>query len=167
MSSLRSEALGSLHERGGFHCGVAELDDYLVRQASQDVRRRIAAVFVMVTEEAPKRILGYYTLSSFAICTTELPDEVMRKLPRYPTTPATLIGRLARSLDAPGTGGLLLSDALKRILASSVEVASALVVVEAKGSEAVAFYQKFGFIVFKDNPRKLFLPMQTIAAAAR
>ncbi|NQX01157.1 hypothetical protein HQ447_10880 [bacterium] len=85
----------------------------------------------------------------------------------YPTTPATLIGRLARSLDAPGTGGLLLADALKRILASSVEVASALVVVEAKGSEAVAFYQKFGFIVFKDKPRKLFLPMQTIAAAAR
>ncbi len=60
-----------------------------------------------------------------------------------------------------------MADALKRILASSVEVASALLMVEAKGSGAVAFYQKFGFIVFKDNPRKLFLPMQTIAAAAR
>ena len=167
MKSLRTEALENFHDRSGFRCGVGDLDDYLVRQASQDVRRRVAAVFVMVAEEAPERIVGYYTLSSYAIRTTDLPEETMRKLPRYPTTPATLIGRLARNLDCPGTGGLLLADALKRILASSMEVASALVVVEAKGPEAVAFYQKYGFIVFKDNPRKLFLPMRTIAAAGK
>jgi hypothetical protein len=64
-----------------------------------------------------------------------------------------------------GPGGLLLADALKRIPASAREVASALVVVEARGPSAVAFYQKYGFIPFKDRPRKLFLPMRTIAAA--
>jgi len=167
MNGLRTEPLGGGHDRSSFRCGVAELDDYLVRQASQDVRRRVAAVFVLVAEERPKRILGYYTLSSFAVGTTGLPEDEIRKLPRYPTTPATLIGRLARDVGEPGVGVFLLADALKRILASSREVASALVVVEAKDLSAVAFYQKFGFVAFRDCPKKLFLPMRTIAAAGK
>ena len=81
MKGLRTEPLNARHDRSGFRCGVPELDDYLVRQASQDVRRRVAAVFVMVAEERPKRILGYYTLSSFAVRTTGLPEDEMRKLP--------------------------------------------------------------------------------------
>ena len=165
MKGLRTEPLDACHDRSGFRCGIAELDDYLVRQASQDVRRRVAAVFVMVAEERPGRIIGYYTLSSFAVRTTGRPESEIRKLPRYPTTPATLIGRLARDVSEPGMGGFLLADALKRILASASEVASALVVVEAKDQAAVAFYQKFGFIPCLDSPRKLFLPMRTIAAA--
>lgn len=165
MKGLRSEPLAIQHDRSGFRCGVSELDDYLVRQASQDVRRRVAAVFVMVEEQRPKRIVSYYALSSYAVRTTGLPEDEMRKLPRYPTTPATLIGRLARDLGEPGMGGLLLADALKRILATAGEVASALVVVEAKAPAAAAFYQKFGFLPFKADARKLFLPLRTIAAA--
>ena len=167
MSGLQSEPLAGRHDRSSFRGGVAELDDYLVKQATQDVRRRVAAVFVLVAAERPKRILGYYTLSSFAVRTTGLPDDEIRKLPRYPTTPATLIGRLARDVGEPGVGGLLLADALKRVLTSSNEVASALVVVEAKDLSAVTFYQKFGFIAFMDCPRKLFLPMRAIAAAGK
>ncbi len=167
MRGIFSEALASRHDRTGFRCGVLELDDYLARQASQDVRRRIAAVSVMVETACPEKILGYYTLSSFAVKPTGLPDEVARKLPRYPTIPATLIGRLARVVGEPGMGGLLLADAMKRILASSREVASALVVVEAKDEAAITFYQKFGFTPFRDSPRKLFLPMQTLAAAGK
>ena len=167
MTGLRTEPLGGRHDRSGFRCGVPALDDYLVRQASQDVRRRVAAVFVMVAAERPQRILGYYTLSSFAVSTTGLPEDEIRKLPRYPTIPATLIGRLARDGAEPGVGGLLLADALQRILASAGEVASALVVVEAKDPSAGAFYRKFGFIPFKDCPRKLFLPLRTIAAALK
>lgn len=161
MKGLRTEPLGARHDRSGFRCGVPELDDYLVRQASQDVRRRVTAVFVMVAEERPRRILGYYTLSSFAVRTTGLPEDEMRKLPRYPTTPATLIGRLARDVGEPGVGGLLLADALKRILASAGEVASALVVVEAKDPSTVTFYQKYGFITFRGCPRKLLFGLQS------
>jgi hypothetical protein len=58
MQGLRIEPLGGLHDRSSFRCGVPELDDYLVRLASQDIRRRVAAVFVMVAEERPKRIPG-------------------------------------------------------------------------------------------------------------
>jgi hypothetical protein len=167
MSGLRSEPLASFHERAGFTCGVAVLDDYLGRQASQDMRRHVAAVFVMVSEEDPGIILGYYTLASYAVETRGLPEEVSRKLPRYPTTPATLIGRLARAVDQPGLGSLLLADALGRILASTEQVASAVVVVDAKDENAAAFYRKHGVMEFRGAKRKLFLPMKTIAAAAR
>jgi len=166
MSGLRSEALDSSHDREGFTCGVAALDEYLKRQSTQDARRHVAAVFVMVNEDHPQTILGYYTLASYAVETNGLPEETARKLPRYPTTPATLIGRLARATDAPGLGGLLLADALGRILANIRQVASALVVVDAKGEVAEAFYQKHGFISFGPSHRKLFLPMKTIAEAS-
>lgn len=167
MNGLRSEALSPSHDRGGFSCGVAALDGYLQRQASQDMRRHVAAVFVVVSEDQPQRILGYYTLASYAIETSGLPDETARKLPRYPTTPATLIGRLARAVDHPGLGSLLLADALGRILANIQQVASALVVVDAKDDIAAAFYRKHGFIPFGGFARKLFLPLKTIAEAAQ
>jgi hypothetical protein len=167
MNGLRTEALSPSHDRVGFSCGVAALDDYLQRQASQDMRRHVAAVFVMVSENQPQRILGYYTLASYAVETSGLPDETASKLPRYPTTPATLLGRLARAVDQPGIGGLLLADALGRILANTREVASALVVVDAKDDSAESFYRKHGFIPFGGFARKLFLAIKTIAEAAR
>ncbi len=167
MKDLRSEALGPSHDRGGFCCGVAALDDYLQRQASQDMRRHVAAVFVMVSEHQPQTIIGYYTLAAYAVETSGLPDEIARKLPRYPTTPATLIGRLARALDHRGLGSLLLADALGRILANTRQVASALAVVDAKDDIAANFYQKHGFIPFAGAVRKLYLPIQTIAQAAQ
>jgi hypothetical protein len=166
MNGLRSESLSPSHDREAFTCGVTALDNYLQRQASQDMRRHVAAVFVMISEDQPQTILGYYTLASYAVETSGLPDETAKKLPRYPTTPATLIGRLARTLDHPGLGGLLLADALGRILANTREVASALVVVDAKDDSAESFYRKHGFIPFGGSVRKLFLPMKTIAQAS-
>lgn len=162
---MRTEPLGSHHDRAAFHCGLSQLDEYFVRQASQDVKRRVAAVFVLADENDPRRVIGYYTLSSFAVRPCGLPAELVKKLPRYPTVPATLIGRLARDVSYPGTGHLLLADALKRILASSGEVASALVVVDAKDDQAAGFYRKFGFLPFHQEARKLWLPMATVAAA--
>jgi hypothetical protein len=166
MNGLRSESLSPSHDREAFTCGVTALDNYLQRQASQDMRRHVAAVFVMISEDQPQTILGYYTLASYAVETSGLPDETAKKLPRYPTTPATLIGRLARAVDHPGLGGLLLADALGRILANTREVASALVVVEAKDDSAESFYRKHGFIPFGASVRKLFLPMKTIVQAS-
>lgn len=165
MSGLRSEPLASCHDRAGFTCGVEALDDYLRRQASQDVRRHVAAVFVMVDEGDPGTVLGYYTLASYTVETRGLPDEVAKKLPRYPTTPATLIGRLARAEGQFGLGSVLLADALRRIFANTGQVASAVVVVEAKDDSAAAFYRKHGFLDFPQERRKLFLPMKTVAAA--
>ncbi len=59
--------LDSNHDRPGFHCGVASLDNYIQKQARQDVKRRVSRVFVATAAEQPNSIVGYYTLSTLSI----------------------------------------------------------------------------------------------------
>jgi ribosomal protein S18 acetylase RimI-like enzyme len=163
MSSFVSQSLGKQHDRMAFRCGVAELDAYLQQRAGQDVRRRAAAVFVMTPNDEPNRIAGFYSLSSASIVLDELPEEIATNLPRYPMVPAVLIGRLARDVSFPGMGRLLLLDALARSLRHSEEVAAALVLVDAKNDAARQFYERYGFQAVVQIPRRLFLPMKTVA----
>lgn len=159
---FQSEVLCSRHNRADFSCGVEPLDDYLRRQAGQDLKKRVAAVFVL-TEDG-KAVAGYYTLSQFSVELGELPAAAVRRLPRYPQVPATLIGRLAvdRHYQGKGVGELLLMDALRRCHAASREIASAAVVVDAKDARARAFYRKYGFLDLPAFPNRLFIPMKTI-----
>ncbi len=163
MSHYRCEPLAADHGREAFSCGVPALDLYLQRQARQDIDRKLAAVFVMVDEEQPRVIAGYYTLSAIGVEPGELPDEIAKKLPRYPLLPAFMIGRLARDLRFRGIGALLLADALARCLRQSSEMGAMAVLVDAKDERAAEFYRKHGFVPFLKMPRRLFLPMKTIA----
>jgi len=153
------------HDRAAFSCGVGELDDYLHRRAGQDARRRVAAPFVMVDEE--RKIIGYYTLSAYAVRLAELPPELARKLPKYPLIPATLLGRLAVYRDCRGQklGRLLLMDALYRSWNNSTQVASVGVVAEAIDEAALQFYLHHQFLLLREHPRKLFLSMGSISEA--
>ncbi|MDD2763671.1 MAG: GNAT family N-acetyltransferase, partial [Opitutaceae bacterium] len=126
-----------------------------------------AAAFVMVDDAAPAVIVGYYPLSAFAVEVTELPEAMQKKLPRYPRLPATLLGRLARDERFPGTGSLLLMDALARAHQKAAEIASLAVVADAKDEAALAFYRKFGFAQLGSDPNRVFLPMGTIEALVR
>ncbi|HUA17974.1 MAG TPA: hypothetical protein VMB25_04460 [Bryobacteraceae bacterium] len=155
------EPLGD-HDRSAFSCGVPELDRYLHLQAGQDAKRRVAAAFVMI--DPTRRIVGYYTLSSYAIRLAELPQGFAKKLPKYPLIPATLLGRLAISSGHQGQklGSLLLIDALFRSWRNSAQVASVGVVAEAYDDAAVAFYLHHEFLPLVEHPRKLFLAMGTV-----
>jgi hypothetical protein len=90
--------------------------------------------FVMVMPDGA--IAGFYTLSSTAVRLGDLPEQVAKRLPRYPLVPATLIGRLAidRRYHGQGFGSFLFLDALHRC--SRSEVASFAVVVDAIDDEA-------------------------------
>jgi GNAT superfamily N-acetyltransferase len=155
------EALAD-HDRSAFTCGIAELDDYLHRQASQDAKRKVAAPFVMLDSE--RKIVGYYTLSAYGVRCTELPPAAAKKLPKYPLIPATLLGRLAVSREHQGQklGRLLLMDALYRSLKNTTEVASVGVIAEAIDEAARKFYLHHEFVPILEHPRKLFIAMQTI-----
>jgi predicted GNAT family N-acyltransferase len=112
-----------------------------------------------------KTIAGFYTLSAHLLDLTDLPIEIVKKLPKYPRLPTTLLGRLAVSLDFRGQrlGEFLLLDALRRALAGSTQVASAVVVVDAKNEEASAFYRRYDFISLPTQPSRLFYLMSSIA----
>jgi predicted GNAT family N-acyltransferase len=81
-----------------------------------------------------------------------------------PEIPATLLGRLARSIEfrGQGMGGILLVDALKKALENSAHVASWAVVVDAIDEEAEEYYRRYGFLPFPNKPNRLFLPMNSI-----
>lgn len=158
----RIESLSVKHDRAAFSCGVEALDRYLEKQAGQDVSRRVAAVFVITPDGTT--IAGFYTLSAHLVNLADLPERVAKKLPRYPNVPATLLGRLAVSENfrGQGIGELLLLDALQRALGNTREVASAVVVVDAKDERARGFYLRHDFIPLPTQPNRLFHPMKTI-----
>ncbi len=160
------ESLAKHHNRKAFSCGIEPLDRYLKEAASQDARRGIAAPFVLVNKTNPHTILGYYTLSAYGITSSNLPDEMAKKLPGYDLIPATLLGRFAidQSHRRQGLGGELLSHALERASTQSEFIASYAVVVDAIDQNAISFYKSHGFLPFQDHPDRLFLPMKTIAA---
>lgn len=162
MSEYVCEALTKKRDRKDFDCGVEVLNDYLVRFASQDVKRKVAAVFVIVPADEPKRVVGYYTLCATSVELSGLPDDAAKRLPRYPQVPGILIGRLARDVGHPGLGRLLLADALSRCTRSAAEIAAAVVVVDAKDKSAADFYERFGFVSLPKMKSRLFLPMETV-----
>jgi GNAT superfamily N-acetyltransferase len=140
---------------------VESLEQYFKTQAGQDVKKRVAAVFVLA-EDA--NVLGYYTLSSYAIEPGALPPDLARRFPGYPKLPAVLIGRLARDqkYKGQGIGEFLLVDALRRCLENSTTVGAIAVIVEAENEKARNFYLGYGFIQFPAHENKLFILMGTI-----
>ena len=169
VTSFPAEVLGKHHRRDDFDCGIEPLNRYIRTQARQEMERDIAIVYVLVPSDRSATIAGYYSLSSTAVRLSEWPETSRKKFPRYPLVPATLIGRLAvdQTFRGMGLGERLLIDALRRSLAASQSVASVAVLVDAKDAKGAAFYLRYGFVPFPDQPLRLFLPMKTIAALTK
>ena len=161
-ASFRVEVLGPGHAREGFSCGVAALDVYLVRQANQDIRRRVSACYVAV-EVSSNRLAGYYTLAAGGVPLTDLPDALTKHLPRYPSVPVARVGRLAvdQAFQGQKLGGALLADAAVRAMRS--EVAVYALVVDAKDDAAAEFYRHHGFESFGSNARQLIVSLKHFA----
>ena len=151
-------------DRAAFACGESALDDYLQCHASQDVKRGVARVFVACPVGQPQQIAGFYTLSAASVAAQTLPEAWRKKLPRYPV-PVALLGRLAVSQQAQGTGlgGILLADACKRVASASQTLAVAAIVVDAKNERAAAFYRHFGFTELPGQPGRWMLPKSQFA----
>ena len=154
------EPLGKTHNRAAFSCGVPALDDYLQRRASQDAKRRVAAPFMLV-EAGGEAVCGYYTLSQMAVEIEDLPEDIAKKLPKYPMAPVTLLGRLAVDVRfrGQGLGEYLLMDALRRSWTLSREIAAMAVLVDAKNEAAASFYESYEFRRLPGQQERLFLPM--------
>jgi ribosomal protein S18 acetylase RimI-like enzyme len=160
---FRIEPLSPEHDRSQFFSGSDALDRYLREHASQDIKRRIATCLVAVNVTS-RDVAGYYTLSAASVALNALSAEIAKKLPRYPTVPAALLGRLAvsRAYQGRGLGGVLLADALKRTARAELGVFAMLV--DAKDESAQRFYERHGFTLLPGDARLLCLP---ISAALR
>jgi GNAT superfamily N-acetyltransferase len=161
------ESLGA-HDRSEFSCGVAALDRYFLQQAGQDHRRRAAIVFVAIDRAANGAVAGYYTLSAAQVLVKDLPEQVARRMPRYPELPAVLLGRLAVDQRWQGRqlGRLLVTDALLRC-ARLDQVRALFLLVDAKDQAAEQFYDRLGFLALSDQPSRLYFPLDELRRGQR
>ena len=161
--SYLTELLNPTHKKNEFDCGQELLDNYIHRQASQDVKRHLSVCFIIADED--NKVKGYYTLSNASIDKELIPDSIKNKLPKsYNDIPVTLLGRLARDKNINGErlGETLLLDALKRSYATSTTIGSMAVIVDPIDEDAKNFYLKYGFIELPDS-KKMFMTMKTIS----
>jgi hypothetical protein len=93
MSKYRIFSLNKTCQKDNFNCGIEELNLYLIKYASQDIKRKFAQVIVICPSNS-EEIIGFYSLSASAIKISSLPSEIAKKLPKYPV-PVSLLGRLA------------------------------------------------------------------------
>lgn len=152
------ETLNQTHNRKEFCCRVEALDKYFVEQVTQDIRRRVTVCYVAI-ETTTNKIAGYYTLAASGILLTDIPVELVKKLPRYPSVLVARLGRLAVDQNYRGQklGSVLLWDAISRTLRS--EIAVFALVVDAKDEQAEAFYRYHGFINFGSLPKQLMISL--------
>ena len=159
---LKIVNLEKKYDKSKFTCGYELLDNYIRKQAKQDVNRDLSACYVLIDENGI--VKGYYTLSANSIKREEFSDDLVKKLPpSYSELPTILLGRLAidESIKGNGYGEKILLDALNRSLAISESMGSIAVVVDPIDEKAQNFYSQYGFILLPTSG-KMFLPMKTI-----
>lgn len=154
-----------------FDCGVAALNQWLLRFAWQNHNSGGARVYVSIDDEAD-RVAGYYCLSAAAVEHDAAPRVVSKGLARHPIA-VVLIGRLAIDVHyrGLGLGRFLMRDAFVRILETAEKIGVRAVTVQAKDNTAAEFYRNLGFVASATDPNLFFMTLKdarkSLAEAAR
>jgi ribosomal protein S18 acetylase RimI-like enzyme len=157
----------SSHDRSAFCCGNDHIDKYFRETVTQDIKRRYATCTVAV-ERQSNRLAGFYTLTANGTPLTEIPDDLKKKMPRYPSVPVVLIGWLGRHVDFRGyhLGEVLLFDAIKTIATARVPFHA--IIVDAIDDKAIKFYSSYGFVSLAvDGTNRMYLPVATALKAIK
>ena len=159
------------HDRNTFDCNKESLNDFLKKNASQNMKAGVSKTFVLPAEAAEGEkaaVCSFYTLTPSQIERETIPDnKVQKSLPRYPV-PVILIGQLAvnSQCQGQGLGEITLIKALNHCVDLAEKIAFQAVVVDVLDDDAEKFYDQYGFLKFekKDSSEKLrlYMPMKTI-----
>lgn len=161
--ATRVVPLETFHEVKDFDCGNEELNTFLKATAGQHQRKFISKSYVLVDDDLPTEVMGFYTIAvRRMVAKEELPPEMAKRLPRE--VPGFSLARLAvrQEMKRQGHGEYLLFHALDRAARVAGEIGGYAVFVDAKDADAAAFYQKYGFIAFPDDPLTLCLPFASM-----
>jgi predicted GNAT family N-acyltransferase len=150
--------------RDHFFCGKTSLDNYILKNATKDVKSGACTCFIII--DGQNRVIAYYTLSTDSVPSDDAPAELQKSV-NYSHIPVILLGRLAvhNEFRGKGYGKLLLVDALKRCFkVAKKHVGSVAVIVDPIDKEAEGFYSKYGFTKIPDSGR-MFMTMTKIESA--
>jgi GNAT superfamily N-acetyltransferase len=125
-----------------------------------------ARTYVICAHDAPRRVVGYYAISTAMEQRIFLPNAKMRRsMPDQ--VPLLLIGRLAvdRQYQGKGLGADLLFDGVRRCLEVSEIARVRAIITHAIDDDAVRFYQHHGFLRCPLGDRIMLLPIEAARAA--
>lgn len=151
------------HDVKGFDCGTAALNDWIQKIARQHQKKLLSTTFVLVDDDSPNLIIGYYALALRGLMpTSDLPPEMAKRLPN--NIPALTLARLAVASDAKkkGYGEHLLIDALQRAKQVAMQAGGPFLFVDAKDDVAADFYAKYGFQALPSDPLTLCIAIASI-----
>jgi GNAT superfamily N-acetyltransferase len=166
LPAWHEEAIARKHNREGFDCGDAELNDFLTRYARQSHEQGGAKTFLAIRDDDGKSILGFYSLAPATLSYARTPGIVRKGLAQH-EVPGFRLARLAtdRRVQGQGLGGTLLMAAGRRCLRAAAEVGGVMLVNDAKNNRAAHWYQSYGAIPLADSTASLVLPLATIRQA--
>jgi GNAT superfamily N-acetyltransferase len=154
------EPISKRHDRKGFDCGQADLNDFLARYARQAHERGASKTYVAVDDADNVTVHGFYTLSPAQVDFNQA-SEVARPAVggRHPVGGFRL-GRLAVSkpYQGRGVGGELLIAAARRCIQVSSQVGGSLLLIDAKDERAATWYKSYGALEIPKEPLSLVLP---------
>lgn len=163
MATRVTQLESEVHDISNFDCGNEELNKFLRTTAGQHQRKFISKTYVLVNDDAPTEIMGFYTLAlRRMVAKEELPPQMAKRLPRE--IPGFTLARLAirHDLKKQGHGEYLLYHAIDRTARVAAEVGGYAIFVDAKSGDGAEFYKKYGFVAFPDDPLILFLPFSNL-----
>lgn len=151
--------LSTEHDGSTFSCGIASLDEWLVKRALANQSTGASRTYVL--SQATK-IIGYYALSNGGVAAAEAPGKIKRNMPE--PIPVMILGRLAidQSWQGKGLGTDLLRDAVLRTMNAATISGIRALLVHAIDEHAEKFYKKNGFLSSPIRSLTLFLPLHPL-----
>ena len=162
------ELLARSHDRQGFDCGEPALNQFLVQTARQSIAKGSSRTFVWTLPDSERaiEILGFFTLTTGLVVTTDLAVSLAR---RYSAgrIPVVKLARLAVGKAHRGNslGKKLVWEAMKKAIQVHQASGIAAFWVDAKNDEVASFYRHLGFTPVEGNPLSLYIAIKTLARA--
>ena len=162
------------HDRTAFSCGLDQVDNYFRKTANKLQKAGNVRVFVLL--DASERLLGFYALNAHSVDYGELPKKYARTRPSHGSIPAAYISMIGvdQRYQGNGLGGILLVEALKKLVRVSEAVGIAVLrldVLDCGNEEAtnrrLALYTGYGFRPLVSSPLRLFMPIQDVRAVLK
>jgi GNAT superfamily N-acetyltransferase len=163
---FRLEMLRKEHPRRTFRSGQEQVDDWLATRAHQHQEKHLSVTRVLLDEGGV--IAGYYTLATGQVDFSDLPAEIIRRLPRR-RLPVAVLAWLGvhEAFQGRGLGRSLLAQALRDCYEAGQTIAVIAVILDCIDDAAKAFYQRFDFRELPGHPYRLFLSAQQLDAMMR
>jgi GNAT superfamily N-acetyltransferase len=157
------EPLAPRHDVSRFANGVHSSLDHWLRERASSSEGLSARTYVICPSDEPKRVVGYFSISTALEQRSTLPSGRLRRgMPAQ--VPLPLIGRLAVDADwrGRGVGSALLADALRRCLGASEIAGARGVVAHAIDEAAGGFCERHGFLRSPLGECVMLMPIDTV-----